>query len=91
MDYAGSFLPKHPVHGYLGGLKTGQCVFFCRNQSKMEIHDRSGKCLAMLSNEGADKWRERLDHILEVRVGPRRVWRNGDWPQLDGFPSILNI
>ena len=24
--------------------------------------------MAMLSSEGANKWRERLDHILEVRV-----------------------
>ncbi len=79
MDYAGSFLPKHPVHGYLGGLTTGQCVFFRRNQSKMEIHDRSGRCLAMLSNEGADKWRKRLDHILEVRV-VAMLRRNRDDP-----------
>jgi len=68
LDYAGSFPQTHPIHGHLAMLKTGQCVSFWHNNSKIEIHDRDGKCLARLSNEGANKWQKRLDHILEVRV-----------------------
>ena len=79
LDYAGSFPPTHPIHGHLAELGTGQCVSFCQNNSKLEIHDRSGKCLARLSNEGANKWRERLDHILEVRV-VAMLRRNRDDP-----------
>jgi len=79
LDYAGSFPPAHPIHGHLAELGTGQCVSFCQNNSKLEIHDRSGKCLARLSNEGANKWRERLDHILEVRV-VAMLRRNRDDP-----------
>ena len=68
LDYAGSFSPAHPIHGYLADIGAGQCVSFCQNNSKLEIHDRSGKCLGRLSNEGGEKLFELLDHILEVRV-----------------------
>jgi ATP-dependent DNA helicase RecQ len=79
LDYAGSFPQSDPIHGHLAMLKTGQCVSFCQNDSKIEIRDRGGKCLAMLSSEGANKWRERLDHILEVRV-VAMLRRNRDDP-----------
>jgi ATP-dependent DNA helicase RecQ len=68
LDYAGNFPQTHPIHGHLADLRTGQGVSFCQNNSRIEIHDCGGNCLARLSNEGANKWRERLDHILEVRV-----------------------
>ena len=79
LDYAGNFPQTHPIHGHLAGLKTGQSVFFCQNNSKIEIHDCGGNCLARLSNEGTNKWRERLDHILEVRV-VAMLRRNRDDP-----------
>ena len=79
LDYAGCFPQSDPIHGHLAELKTGQCVSFCQNNSKIEIRDRGGKCLAMLSSEGANKWRERLDHILEVRV-VAMLRRNRDDP-----------
>jgi ATP-dependent DNA helicase RecQ len=79
LDYAGNFPQTHPIHGHLAGLKTGQSVFFCQNNSKIEIHDCGGNSLARLSNEGAGKWRERLDHILEVRV-VAMLRRNRDDP-----------
>jgi ATP-dependent DNA helicase RecQ len=68
LDYAGTFPQTHPIHGHLADLRTGQGVSFSQNNSKIEIHDCGGNCLARLSSEGANKWRERLDHILEVRV-----------------------
>ena len=68
LDYAGCFPQTHPIHGHLAELRTGHPVSFCQNNSKIEIRNRGGKCLARLSSEGANKWRERLDHILEVRV-----------------------
>jgi len=79
LDYAGSFPQANQIHVHLAELGAGQCVSFCRNNSKLEIHDRRGKCLARLSNEGANKWRERLDHILEVRV-VAMLRRNRDDP-----------
>ena len=82
LDYAGRFSQAHAIHGHLAELRAGQCVSFCQNNSKLEIHDSSGKCLARLSNEGANKWRERLDHILEVRV-VAMLRRNRDDPDED--------
>jgi ATP-dependent DNA helicase RecQ len=79
LDYAGNFPQTHPIHGHLAELRTGQCVSFCQSNSKIEIHDCGGKCLARLSIEGADKWRERLDHIWEVRV-VAMLRRNRDDP-----------
>jgi len=79
LDYAGNFPQTHPIHDHLAELRTGQCVSFCRNNSKIEIHDCNGHCLARLSNEGTNKWRERLDHILEVRV-VAMLRRNRDDP-----------
>jgi len=68
MDYAGGFPHKDRIHARLAEIRTGQCVFFSQNNSRLEINNSSGKCLARLSKEGADKWRDHLDHILEVRV-----------------------
>ena len=82
LDYAGMFSQRHEIHGHLAKLRTGQCVSFCQNNSKIEIRDRGGKCLARLSSEGANKWRERLDHILEVRV-VAMLRRNRDDPDED--------
>ena len=79
LDYAGNFPQTHPIHVHLAELRTGQCVSFCRNNSKIEIHDCNGHCLARLSNEGTNKWRERLGHILEVRV-VAMLRRNRDDP-----------
>jgi len=68
LDYAGRFPQAHPIHGHLAELRTGQGVFLSQNNSKIDVHDRAGRCLARLSSEGAAKWRKQLDHILEVRV-----------------------
>ena len=87
LDYAGSFPQAHPIHGHLAELRTGQCVFFCQNNSKIDVHDRGGNCLARLSSEGADKWRERLDHILEVRV-VAMLRRNRDDPD-ENFQKMI--
>ena len=51
LDYAGNFPQTHLIHGHLAGLRTGQCVFFCQNNSKIEIHDCSGNCLARLTKK----------------------------------------
>ena len=43
--------------------------------------------MARLSNEGANKWRERLDHILEVRV-VAMLRRNRDDPD-ENFRKMI--
>jgi len=68
LDYAGKFKAADPIHRRLAALETGQSVSFCHTNSKTEIHDANGNCLARLSAEGTGKWRKRLDRILEVRV-----------------------
>jgi ATP-dependent DNA helicase RecQ len=68
LDYAGRFPQSHPIHDHLATLQAGQCVSFFRNNSKLEIHDGEGRCLAQLSNEGSNKWRKRLELIIDVRV-----------------------
>jgi ATP-dependent DNA helicase RecQ len=89
MDYAGRFPQAHPIHGHLAALRTGQRVFFCQNQSKIEVHDLGGNCLARLSSEGAAKWRKRLDHIVEVRV-VAVLRRNQDDPD-EGFQKNIKV
>ena len=68
LDYAGRFPQSDPIHTRLAALTAGQCVCFCRNGSKIEIRDDSGRCVSRLSSEGVDRWRNRLDQIIEVRV-----------------------
>ncbi|MGD9369736.1 MAG: hypothetical protein PVH87_28750, partial [Desulfobacteraceae bacterium] len=68
LDYAGRFPQSHPIHDHLATLQAGQRVSFFRNNSKLEIHDGEGRCLAQLSNEGSNKWRKRLERIIDVRV-----------------------
>ncbi len=68
MDFAGCFPPDHPVHKHLAELQTGQCVSFCQNNSRVDILDFKGNCVARMSNQGAKKWREKLNRIMEVRV-----------------------
>ena len=89
LDYAGNFPQTHPIHGYLADLEAGQCVSFRQNNSKIEIHDRGGNCLARLSNEGTNKWWERLDHILEVRV-IAMLRRNRDDPD-ENFKKMIRV
>jgi ATP-dependent DNA helicase RecQ len=49
-------------------LEAGQCVAFYQNYSSIEIHDSDGCCVAKLSNEGVNKWSQRLGQIQELRV-----------------------
>ena len=87
LDYAGSFPQAHPIHGHLAELKTGQGVFFCQNNSHIDIQDRGGNCLARLSGEGAAKWCKQLDRILEVRV-VAVLRRNRDDPD-ESFQKMI--
>jgi ATP-dependent DNA helicase RecQ len=68
LDYAGMFPQTHPIHCRLAGLGAGQRVALRRNGSRVDIVDGSGSGVGRLSGEGAHRWLERLDHILEVRV-----------------------
>jgi len=89
MDYAGSFPQEDRIHAQLAEIGTGQCVFFSQNNSKMEINNSNGKCIARLSREGSDKWREHLDHILEVRV-LAMLRRNRDDPD-ENFQKWIKV
>ncbi len=68
MDYAGCFHGNNRIHKHLCRLESGQCVAFHQNDSSIEIHDSDGCCVAKLSNEGVNKWSQRLDQIQELRV-----------------------
>jgi ATP-dependent DNA helicase RecQ len=79
LDYAGSFPQTHSIHRNLAEIETGEWVCFSRKNDKVEIRNQDGKILGRLSKEGADKWRDRLDHILAVRVFAM-LQRNRDDP-----------
>ncbi|MCP4579623.1 MAG: ATP-binding domain-containing protein [Deltaproteobacteria bacterium] len=79
LDYAGCFPQGHAIHTHLAKIETGEPVSLCRNNAKLEIRRQGGECLGRLSNEGANRWRERLDQILAVRV-VAMVQRNRDDP-----------
>ncbi len=79
LDYAGSFPQLHPIHNHLAYIEVGHCVSFRQNNSKIEVYNQSDVCLARLSNEGANKWRERQNTIMEVRV-VAMLRRNRDDP-----------
>jgi ATP-dependent DNA helicase RecQ len=68
LDYAGGFPQTHPIHSRLAALKTGQRVNLVMKTEKLEIRDHNGECVGRLSKEGAGRWREHLNNILEVRV-----------------------
>ncbi|MFH2064535.1 MAG: RecQ family ATP-dependent DNA helicase [Pseudomonadota bacterium] len=68
LDYAGCFPQPHPIHIHLAELQAGQCVSFRQNNSKLDICDSRGNCVARLSGEGTQKWRDKLNRITEVRV-----------------------
>ncbi len=68
LDYAGTFPADHAIHRHLAALGTGQRVALRPEGSRVVIADPSGHCIGRLSAEGAERWRRRLERILEVRV-----------------------
>jgi len=82
LDYAGTYPQTHWIHRQLAGLETGQCMSFCKKNGRIEIQNGKGTCLARLSKQGVDKWIDRLDQILEVRV-VAMLQRNSDDPEED--------
>jgi len=88
LDYAGNYPQTHSIHGQLARLETGQCVSFCRKNERIEIQNDKGVCLARLSKQGVEKWMNRLDQILEVRV-LAMLQRNRDDPEED-FQKRIN-
>ncbi len=88
LDYAGTFQQTHPIHEQLAKLEAGQCVSFCRKSERIEIRSDSGICVARLSKQGVDKWKDRLDQILEVRI-VALLKRNQDDPEED-FQERIN-
>ena len=64
LDYAGRFPRTHSIHRHLAEIETGGPVYFYRNNEKLEIRNHGGQCLGRLSNQGADKWMDRLGSYL---------------------------
>ncbi len=87
LDYAGCFPPTHPIHHHLAELQTGQCVSFRQNNSRLDIYDSRGNCVARLSNQGTQKWIEKLNQIIEVRV-LAMLHRDKDDPE-EGFQKRI--
>lgn len=88
MDYAGTYKQTHSIHKQLASVETGHCVSFCRKNERIEIQNGKGTCLARLSKKGVDKWMDRLDQILEVRV-LAMLQRNCDDPE-GNFQERIN-
>jgi hypothetical protein len=88
MDYAVTYQQIHSIHEQLARVETGHCVSFCRKNVRIEIQNGKGTCLAILSKKGVDKWMDRLDQILEVRV-LAMLQRNCDDPEGD-FQERIN-
>ncbi len=88
LDYAGSFPKTHPIHEQLANLEAGQCVSFHRKGERIEVQSNSGICVARLSKQGAEMWKDRLDQILEVRT-VALLKRNRDDPEED-FQERIN-
>ena len=87
LDYPGTFPQKHAIHGDLATIETGQHVFLCWHNEKLEIQNQGGGCLGRLSMEGTRKWGERLQNILAVRVAAM-LQRNRDDPD-DSFQKRI--
>ena len=68
LDFAGYFPKRHRIHNRLACLEAGEKVVFHRNNSRIEIRDADGCCVGKLSQEGADKWSQRLGQLCELRV-----------------------
>ena len=79
LDYAGTFRNLHSIHHLLNKVEPGQSVTLCKNNSRLEIHNENGNCLARLSNEGFNRWSNRLDTILDIKV-IAMLQRNQDDP-----------
>ena len=88
LDYASRFAKSNPIHSYLKAIQPGHSVVFCPNHSKLEIQDTQGRCLACLSNEGANKWKDRIDRIIDIRV-LAILQRTRDDPD-EGFQQWIN-
>jgi len=88
LDYAGNFPQTHPIHEQLAKLDPGQCVSFCLKSERIEVQSDSGICVARLSKQGVEKWKDRLDQILEVRI-VALLKRNRDDPEED-FQDRIN-
>lgn len=89
MDFAGCFHKGHSVHKQLASLEAGKHVMFHRNHSGIEIHDVDGCCVGKLSQEGANKWSQRLGQISELRV-VALLKRDRDDPA-EGFQDRINV
>ena len=89
LDFAGRYAKSNAIHQNLTKLQAGDSVAFCQNHSKLEIHDTEGGCVACLSNEGANKWKERIDRIIDIRVLAvlQRTRDDSD----DGFQQWTNV
>jgi ATP-dependent DNA helicase RecQ len=80
LDYAGRFCQSDPIHHHLSMLQAGQSVSLRDNNAKLGIYDCEGRCIAQLSNEASNKWKNRLDQIIDVRV-VAMLKRNRDDPE----------
>ncbi|MFO7963095.1 MAG: AAA family ATPase [Desulfobacterales bacterium] len=68
LDYAARFPQSDAIHRHLAALQAGQSVSLRKHNGKLGVYNHNSPCLARLSNEGSNKWIDRLDHILDVRV-----------------------
>jgi len=68
LDYAGRRHPGDAVHKHLATLHSGDELTAVVKANQMELHDRRGCPVALLSREAREKWQEQLDRIERIKI-----------------------
>ena len=68
LSWAGHRAAADPVHTRLAALRPGDRLTLAQTDRAIEIRDRSGGAVGMLSKEGRKTWEKRLDQVHEARL-----------------------
>ncbi len=68
LSFAGRRPKSDRIHSRLGSLRAGDALFARGVGDHLRLFDSSGEVVASMSSEGADRWRERLGSIEEIKV-----------------------
>jgi ATP-dependent DNA helicase RecQ len=68
LDFAGRRGPEDPVHSHLQALQPGSRLTAVKAGNRVELKDREGHAVALLSKSAAQVWMPRLERIREIRV-----------------------
>ncbi len=87
LGYAGGRAASHPIHRALAELSTGDAVELRTDPDSLgraiDVFDRSGRPVARLSKDAAERWRDRIGEILEARIIAMLERRHDDGSERD--------